>query len=133
MDGSDGPKALEDGPTAASASRGGDAAVGTPPPSPPEAACAVALSGISVTDKDDDDDDDDDGREGRCRLHLPPGVAPVGDFTSMFCSVSAVALTLLATTLPLEGTTREEERRIHKSLLYYVLWCVYVCGLWQVG
>lgn len=56
-------------------------------------------------------------------LKLPPGVAPVSDFTSVFCSVSAVALTLLATTLPYAGGTHDEEREIHKGLMFYFLWC----------
>ena len=66
-------------------------------------------------------------------LKLPPGVAPVADFTSIFCAVSAVALTLLATTLPYEGTTREEERQIHRGLMYYFLRCVGLCVLWGHG
>lgn len=35
-------------------------------------------------------------------LDLPPGVAPVDEFLSLFCTVSAVGLTLLATGIPLQ-------------------------------
>lgn len=55
-------------------------------------------------------------------LNLPPGVAPVDEFLSLFCTVSAVALTLLATGLPLQATTPAEEERVRQALMYYALW-----------
>lgn len=55
-------------------------------------------------------------------LNLPPGVAPVDEFLSLFCTVSAVALTLLATGLPLQATTPGEEERVRQALMYYALW-----------
>lgn len=54
--------------------------------------------------------------------NLPPGVAPVVEFLSLFCSAAAVALTLLATGLPLRGTTRAEEDKIRQAIWYYALW-----------
>lgn len=63
---------------------------------------------------------------------LPPGVAPVDEFLSLFSTVSAVGLTLLATSLPLQATSREEEDKIRQAIWYYALWyvvCIVLKGL----
>ena len=52
---------------------------------------------------------------------LPPGIVPVFEISSLFCTVSAVGLTLLGTSVPLAASNMGEIHRLHRALAYFFL------------